>query len=135
MVGAGHPCIAGDLDDQPGQVDVLLLQGAAGVESGEQQQVVDEPAHPDGLGLDPAQGVAHLVGHGLGAAPGQLRVAAYPGQRGAQLMARVGHEAAQPGFAALALLQRGLHVSEHLVEGGAELTHFRARVGLGHAVG
>ena len=79
--------------------------------------------------------MTHLVWHVIGAAPGQLRIAAYAGQGRAQLVARIGHKPAQPGLAALALLQCGLHVSEHLVEGGAELTHFRARVGFGHAVG
>src|ERR1035437_10016580 len=70
VVGAGHSRIAGDLDDQPGQVDVLLLQRAAGVEPGKEQEVVHEQAHPNGFGLDPSQCVAHLLGDSLGAAPG-----------------------------------------------------------------
>jgi hypothetical protein len=112
-----------------------VFQRSTGVEPGEKQEVVDEPSHAHGFGLDPAQGMTHVVGDGLGAPQGQLRVAADAGQRGAQLMARVRHEATQPGLAGLALFERGLDVPQHLVESRPELPHFGAWVSFGHPVG
>ena len=46
-----------------GQVDGLAVERAAGVEAGQQQQVVDQRGHAGRLRLDPAQRVGHVVGH------------------------------------------------------------------------
>ncbi len=55
VAGAGRPRVAGRVDGQPGQVDRLAGERPAGVEPGEQQQVVDEPAHPLRLRVHPAK--------------------------------------------------------------------------------
>ena len=56
VVGGEHPRVADRLEQQVGQVDRLALQRAAGVEAGEEQQVLDQRGHPAGLGLDLVQG-------------------------------------------------------------------------------
>ena len=85
--------------------------------------------HPLGLRRDPARARARSSADS-GAAAGQLGVAADRGQRGAQLVAGVGDELAQPHLAVLAGLQRGADVVEHLVERGADLADLGARVGV-----
>ena len=99
VAGAGDPGVARRLDGQPGHVDRLAAQRAAGVKPGEQQQVVDEDAHPGGLRQHPAERVRDLVGGVAGVAQRELGVAADGGERGAQLVAGVGGEPAQPGLA------------------------------------
>ena len=61
VAGAGDLGVACRLDGQPGHVDRLAVERAAGVEPGEQQQVVDEDAHPLGLGQHPAERVRHRL--------------------------------------------------------------------------
>ena len=46
VAGGGDAGVAGGVDGQPGQVHGLAGQRAAGVELGEQQQLVDQHAHP-----------------------------------------------------------------------------------------
>ncbi len=46
VAGGGDAGVAGGVDGQPGQVDGFAGQRPAGVELGEQQQLVDEHAHP-----------------------------------------------------------------------------------------
>ena len=104
---------------------------AAGVQPGEQQQVLDEGGHPGGLGLDPAQRVAGVGADGLVAAAGEFGVAADGGERGAQLVAGVGDELPYPRLALLPGVQRGTDVVEHPVERGADLADLGARVGVG----
>jgi len=62
VAGAGDPGVARRLDGQPGHVDRLAGQRAARVEPGEQQQVIDEHAHPGGLRQHAAECVRDLVG-------------------------------------------------------------------------
>ena len=88
--GVGHGVV-----DEGHQVDGLAFEGAALVETGEEQEVVDEHAHPRRLVLDPAHGEGQLVGVVGGAPPEQLGVAADGGERGAQLVGGVGDEPAQ----------------------------------------
>ena len=66
---------------------------------------------------------------------GQLGVAADGGQRGAQLVRRVGGEPAQPRLAGRAPPQCGLHVAEHPVERQPHLAGLGRRVGVGHPGG
>lgn len=49
--------VACRLDGQPGHVDRCAVERAACVKAGEQQQVVDENAHPLRLGKHPAERV------------------------------------------------------------------------------
>ena len=97
--GACHLGVARGVDGQPRHVDGLAAQRPAGVEPGEQQQVVDEDAHPGGLGQYAAEGVRYLFWGVAGVPQAQLGVAADGGQGGAQLVAGVGGEPAQPGLA------------------------------------
>ena len=80
--------------------------------------------------VDPLQRVRTSGGSVTGLAPGQLGVAPDRGQRGAQLVAGVGREAAQPGLAGVPPGQRGLDVAEHPVERLAELADLGARIGV-----
>ena len=62
VFGAGDVRVADRVDDQRGQVDRFDRQRPAGVEPGQQQQVVDEAGHPGALRLHPAQRVGHVGG-------------------------------------------------------------------------
>jgi hypothetical protein len=53
VAGASYPGVAGCLDSQLRQVHRFVGQRATRIEPREQQQVVDQPAHPLGLGPDP----------------------------------------------------------------------------------
>jgi hypothetical protein len=79
------------------------------------------------------------VDHRLGAVPRaaqrELGVPADHGERGAQLVARVGGEPAQPRLAGVPACEGGLHVPEHPVEGGAQLAGLGAQVGVRHPGG
>jgi len=129
--GAGYPRVVGGLERQPGEVDRLVGECAAGVEPGEQQQVIDQPAHPLRRGLHAAQRVAGV----LRGAQAEFSVAADAGDRGAQFMARVGDELAQLVFAGLPAVERVFDVAKHPVERRAELADFGPGVGVGHPVG
>ena len=96
--------VADRVEDQPGQVDVAAFQRPAGVQPGQQQQVLDQRGHPLGLRRDPGERVLGRPARAV-ARRRQLGVAADRGQRGAQLVAGVGDELAQPRLAVLAGLQ------------------------------
>ena len=85
-------------------------------------------AHSDSIR---PQRVRHVGRHLVATAPGQLGVPADRGERGAQLVARVGDELADPRLAGLAGGERAGDVAEHAVERGADLAHLGARVGVG----
>ena len=91
VVGRQHAGIGDGLDEEAGQVDGLARQRAAGVEAGQQQQVLDQRGHPARLLLDLGQ---RGVGGGpvVGPAAGQLGVASDRGERRAQLVGGVGDE-------------------------------------------
>ena len=75
-----------------GQVDRVGAHRPLLVEPGQQQQVLDEAAHPGGLVLDAAHRAGDLVRSRHGALAVQLGEAADAGQRGAQLVRGVGGE-------------------------------------------
>ncbi len=121
------------LHEQARQVDGLADQGPAGVEPGEQQQVLHQVGHPRGLALDLVQ----RGGPGLGLAPGELGVAGDGRQRGPQLVAGVRDELADLLLAAVPDRKARLDVVEQGVERGPHLAHLVALVGqsLRHPVG
>ena len=82
------------------------------------------------LGLDPAQGVGDILAGPAPSAAGQLGVPADRGQRGAQLMARVGDELAYPFLARVSDREGVVDVAEHPVERGAHLPDLGARIGV-----
>ena len=109
---------------------MLDLQVLALVEPGQQQQVGDQRRHPLRLALDALQ---RVLGHGgqlVGLLPGELGVSADGGERGAQLVARVGDELAHPPIGVDPLGQRGVDVVQHLVERLAHHTDLALKVGV-----
>jgi len=132
VVGRGGMGVADRVDDHLGEVDGLVVERTAGVQAGEQQQVVDQRGHPDRLGLDPADRVGDPLGDRLLFTAGQLRIPSDRGERGAQLVARVGDELAYPFLALLTPVEGVVDVVEHLVERGADLTDLGASVGVLH---
>ena len=64
VVGGGGVRVADRVHDHLGQVDRLVVQRPPRVEAGQQEEVVDERRHPDGLGLDPADRVGDSLGTG-----------------------------------------------------------------------
>ena len=101
---------------------------------GQQQQVLDQRAHPGRLGLHPAERVLHLGRERARVPPREFGVATDRGQRGPQLVAGIGGEPAQPRLAGVPARERGLDVPEHPVERGAELADLGPLVGVGHPV-
>ena len=130
MVGRGGVRVADRVDDHLGQVDRLVVQRPPRVEAGQQEEVVDERRHSDGLGLDPADRAGDSLGDRLLLAAGQLGIPADRGQRSPQLVARIGDELADPLLALLPLVEGVVDVIEHLVECGAHLSDLRAGVGV-----
>ena len=111
----GH-AVAGD----GGQIHRLRLERPALVEPGEQQHVVDQLAHAHRLTLDPAHGIGEPGALGDRAGPVELGVAPDRGERGAQLVGRIGDEPAEPLLRRLALFEGALDLVEHAVEGESE---------------
>ena len=98
------------------EVDVGQVERTTLVEPREQQHVVDEPAHPRRLVLDPAHRVGLLgLGRDRSRAP-QLRIAADRRQRRAQLVRRVRDEATEAILRLLPLVERTLDLPEHRVQ-------------------
>ena len=96
----GHAAIAGELHERPralgrdvAQVDRQSVQAdRPGVRAGEEEQVVDQRRHLADLDVDVVEGLGRLR---LAAGPAEmLDGAADHGERGAQLVARVGRELA-----------------------------------------
>ena len=117
------------LTDERAELDGLALQGASLVETGEQQQVVDQHAHPGGLALDSPHRAREIVGSRVRTALEQLCVGANRGERSAQLVRGVGDEAPQLALGGLERAQRRLDLRQHRVEGDPEPADLRARLG------
>ena len=112
-------------------VDRLAVQRPAGVEPGEQQQVVDEAVIR--VASDSTRPSAWATDGGTGSRSRRVSsgVPADRRQRGAQLVAGVGDELAHPHLALLPRRQGGVDVVEHPVEGRAHLADLGAGVGVG----
>ena len=117
------------------ELDGLALERPALVEAGEQEEIVDEQPHPPGLALDPGHRALEVVRPLARAAVEQLRVGAHGGKRRAQLVRRIGDEAAQPVLRRGALVERLLDLAEHRVERPAEPADLGARVVVLDALG
>ena len=129
--GAGvHHGLQGDL----AEVHLVLDLRSSVVEPGQEQQVLHERGHPGGLHLEPVHGLLAALAEVLGQ-PQHLGVAADRGQRRAQLVGGVRDETAHPVLAALAHLDRLLHVVQQEVQSPADVPHLgpRGRVLDGHA--
>ena len=104
------------------------LERTALVEPGEQEQVVDEKAHPTRLALDPGHCALEVLGALARAPVEELGVGAHGRKWRAQLVGGVGDEAPQPVLGRGALVERLLDLAEHRVEGPAEAPDLGARV-------
>ncbi|OJX97473.1 MAG: hypothetical protein BGO96_06115 [Micrococcales bacterium 73-15] len=132
--------VAHHLGDDGDQVDGRELELAPRVEARKEEQVLDESLHPPALGRDPLDGVPRGVvqvdGSGVGpparavAAQHELGVAADRGERGAQLVARVGDERAHLELGGVPRGERALDVPEHPVDRGADHADLGALVGV-----
>ncbi len=105
------------------QRDRLARERPPLVEAREQQEIVDEHAHALGLAADPAHRALQIGGPVRRAAREELGVGAHRGKRRAQLVRRVGDEAAQlplgrleRAHRGLARRRRGLDLAEHPVQ-------------------
>jgi hypothetical protein len=111
------------------QVDRAALQGAALVEAGQQQQVLDEESHAGGFVLDATHGPGQVLGP-LGRPPAEeLGVPPDGGQGSAQLVGGVGDEAPQPVLGGGPFGESRLDLGQHGVEGQTQPADLR--VGLG----
>ena len=104
------------------QVDRLVLERAALVESRQEEEVVDEHAHARRLGFDALHRLREVLGPLVGAAPEQFGVAADRREWRAELVRRVRGELSEPRLGGLTLRERPLDLSEHAVQGQAEAT-------------
>ena len=121
------------------QINVRAFDRAALVQAGEQQQVLDQMAHPGRLAADPAHDPGQILRPALGAALEQLGVRRDGGDRGAQFVRGVRHE---PPQAALGLAERrlggvacregALDAAQHDVEGPGQTAHLGLAVLSGH---
>ena len=117
MITAGHARVAGHVNGQPGQVHGLPLERAPGVQPGQQQQVVDQDAHPGRP--DSTRPSAWVTSSGTG--PGCRRASsAYPRMADSGVRAARGwrrpRQPAQPGPAGRPAAQGPLDVVEHPVQ-------------------
>ena len=108
------------------ELDRLALQRPTLVEAREQQEILDEQAHPLGLTADSPHRAREILRAAFGAAREELRVGAHRGERRAQLVRGVGDEAAQAPVG-------GFDLAEHVVERDAEAADLGALVGDVHA--
>ena len=109
-----------DRFDDGSQGDGREGQVLPGIRLGQRQQVLDQPAHPLAFTGDILGGGGpHVLGHGRTMRQ-QLGVAADGRQRRAELVRRVGDEAALGLERDGQLLIGGLHLLEHAVEALAE---------------
>ena len=92
------------------------LQRPSSVQPGQQQQVLDEMRHPDGLGFDAAHRVCDLVGQLVPLALREFGIAADRRQRSAKFVAGVGDELPHAHFAGVAGGQRVGDPFEHAVQ-------------------
>jgi hypothetical protein len=80
MVAGGNDlCIGDGIAGEAGQVDRPPVEWAAGVQAGEQEEILDQRRHPSGLDHDLSHGVP--VELGIALAEAQLCVAVDRGQR------------------------------------------------------
>ena len=104
------------LGDDLVEGDRLERERTALVEMGQQEQVIDEHAHPLGFTADPLHRALEVVGVVGGAAAEELGVGADGGERRAQLVRGVGDEAAELRLGGLERRHSLLDLLEHLVE-------------------
>ena len=120
--------VAGDVVGDLVEANRCLLEGTALIEAGEQQQVVDEPAHPLRFLLTAAHRVVEALSILESAAAVQLGIATHRRHRGTQLVGGVGDELLEFVFGLRdSAAKAPSRLAEHLVEGGPSCTELRIR--------
>jgi hypothetical protein len=139
-VGGDGAGVVDGVGGQGEQVHRVALERSLLVEAGQQQQVLDQQAHPGRLVLDATHQAVQLAWLAGSPLPVQLGEAPDGGQRGSQLVAGVGDEAAHPllgaaggGLGGGAGAEGRLNLGQHAVEGPPQPAHLGARVTLGDA--
>ena len=127
-------------EDHLGEIDRLLGQWSMFVEPCEQEEVIDEARHPAGLAADARHGPIEVLRPVAGPVFEQLGVGGCRGDRGAQLVRRVGHESAHTRLRGAQLLQRllaflarQLEPVEHRVQRSGEVADLGGLVAAGNA--
>ena len=116
------------LGDDAADVDRLLLERPALVEPRQQQQVVDEQAHPLRLARDPRHRPRQVLGMLGSAAREELGVGAHRRERRAKLVRCIGDEAPQLSLRRLARAKGRLDLAEHRVQRATEPPNLGALV-------
>ena len=129
MIGAGDMRVADDIDEQRREIHLFAVHRPALIQPSQQQQVVDQPAHPGGLGLDPFHGVRDIRRQLVAGTTGQLGVPANCGQRRPQFVTGVGNELTYLALALLPCGQRVGHMAEHAIERSTNLPDLGVRLG------
>ena len=129
VVGSRNMGIADGVDDEAGQVDLFVLQRSPGVQTREQQHVLDESCHPLGFGLHATHRMRDVVGQIILFALCQFGVAADRGKWRAQFVAGVGDELPYSHLAGVPRRQGSGDAVEHPVQCGAELADLGVRTG------
>ena len=128
-IGRRRPRVGHRVLGERREVDLAVRRLGDLVEPCERQQVLDEHAHARRLVLDPLHRLVDLLRLARGAHPEQLGVAADRRQRRAQLVRRIGEEAAQPVLGLPLPGERALQPVEHRVQREPQPPHLGARVG------
>ena len=125
-----HPCDVDGLARDLRQVDLRPLERTALIEAGEQEQVVDEHAHPLGLALDPGHRAREVLRPVARASLEELGVRLHRGKGRPQLVGRVAHEPAKAVLGGRPLGECPLDLPEHGVQRDAQPPDLRALVGI-----
>ena len=115
------------------EVERFTFERPSLIEASEQEEVVDEHAHPGGLGLDVRHRLGQVLRVGVGAATEELGVAADRRQRRPELVRRIGDEAPEALLGPPALFERRLDVGQHRVQRDPEPADLGPFVGWFHA--
>ena len=102
--------------NDPVEPDDVPLERPPFVEPGEEQEIVDQEAHALRFASDPAHRAREVVRPRRCSAGEELGIRTDRGQRGPQLVRRVGHEAPELLLRRLAFLEGCLDLREHRVQ-------------------
>ena len=117
------------LADDPGQIDRVAFERPALIQPREQEEIVDQHAHPTRLGLDASHRLLQILRARVRSATEELRVAADRRERGAELVRRIRDERPEPLLGPASLIERRLDLREHRVQREAEPSDLGPLVG------
>ena len=130
-----RPCVGGGVDREHTEIDRSLAEWTSLVEAGEQEEVVDQRAHSQRLGLGTAHRLLQRLSLLETTAPVELHVAPDGRDGRAQLVRGVGDELSQSCLRGGSLVECFLDAGQHRVDHVAELACLRALVSDGYTVG